>query len=1015
MGRKKINIKEIENSRQKTVTFARRRNGLIKKAHELSVLCGVRVALIIFDQKNASHIYSSSDSAEEVFTRFLTKRFMTNESRKRKDVQDSEADDNGSYGFDVNGTFVKRKLAVVNEYKIVTNGPSSENLQVKYSKQYHDPTTGDRSCSNTLVDSSSEKILNWSYVDNADDDTNSIIGTENNDDAQSVISTRQPGNIYIQNSIQSSYNEGTPLIGDMYRNTNFKLAENNELLNGFANGKDIPNDIPTKVEPEMSFGPMAGKKSTLPESSSAHNLFSQTIQGPEIPYTYKMDNSGIFGYEKNFANQQRSYIGENQNLNQDMFFNFELNGTKVDQKHPTFNQQMHQNNMYNSEISNQPAYQDQINSQNQMGVLNSGHPGMLFNYQNNSNGTYLIPNSQIHGNEEVGAPKLGMNIDNISDQQIFNFFQGSESNSSGTLQPSDSANISPENNDKNIIMNINTVESNMWNTIQGSNKPDIYNTEAGFDESIKSSNNGLRINTNFEGLPPSVLSQLIQPNSAPLSYNAVNTPKNEQDINSILDSFTERPYISMNSTPNIQAKKEFSDIKSKPDKRPKLSLESKSSLDKLNNKARFFSNPNFYTPQANRKFAKSPLNRTGSIGDLRKGKLGAENKSSSNFIESTKREVFFSDQNLAKFSSSYSSSSNNSSNLTKDSDNEYSNITEKPDSDFLRNFETKNLNSSPNRRDDENNDCIKSEYENESSKQSSIADGGSQLHNNNNTSVYGIMYGLDEIKESPNNKDSSNTSNRPNNLSNIPKESKSDTFNNTNREIPNFQSNNENSFGSSDDLIINNAKNNSNNDKMKICRRVSEQFLVNIKPTNSKNSISGGNHRNITDISNKNILGAINDSGASNFSDFKFSSIGGNGSNNSTLTNESASNAKFVNNVSGTLGLGIPGSINIKNNMYSNEGINSNVSGLSFKNKSMIEEGLDGYGYLRNFSMVDTGNVIESEFNFDLGMGHVSSGVGGLIDLGFNGIGADSGLSLDQNSNSFMDMFSMSESNFSEK
>ncbi|RKP37894.1 hypothetical protein BJ085DRAFT_11063, partial [Dimargaris cristalligena] len=51
MGRKKIQIRKIENDRQKTVTFARRRAGLIKKAHEIAVLCGVKVTLLIFDQK----------------------------------------------------------------------------------------------------------------------------------------------------------------------------------------------------------------------------------------------------------------------------------------------------------------------------------------------------------------------------------------------------------------------------------------------------------------------------------------------------------------------------------------------------------------------------------------------------------------------------------------------------------------------------------------------------------------------------------------------------------------------------------------------------------------------------------------------------------------------------------------------------------------------------------------------------------------------------------------------------
>lgn len=148
MGRKKISISQIENSRQRTVTFARRRAGLIKKAHELSVLCGVRVAIVIFDAKNASHVYASSGTPEELFARYLNKQFLTNESRKRKDLCESsstatqvnEDGNGGTYGFDNNGAFVRRRLAVVNEYKVTSDGPSSENLHVKYTKQYHNPS-----------------------------------------------------------------------------------------------------------------------------------------------------------------------------------------------------------------------------------------------------------------------------------------------------------------------------------------------------------------------------------------------------------------------------------------------------------------------------------------------------------------------------------------------------------------------------------------------------------------------------------------------------------------------------------------------------------------------------------------------------------------------------------------------------------------------------------------------------------------------------------------------------------
>ena len=60
MGRGKIEIKRIENSSNRQVTFAKRRNGLLKKAYELSVLCDAEVALIIFSGGGRLFEFSSS-------------------------------------------------------------------------------------------------------------------------------------------------------------------------------------------------------------------------------------------------------------------------------------------------------------------------------------------------------------------------------------------------------------------------------------------------------------------------------------------------------------------------------------------------------------------------------------------------------------------------------------------------------------------------------------------------------------------------------------------------------------------------------------------------------------------------------------------------------------------------------------------------------------------------------------------------------------------------------------------
>lgn len=50
MGRAKIEIKKIENPSARQVCFSKRRGGLIKKASELSILCGSEVGVIVFSQ-----------------------------------------------------------------------------------------------------------------------------------------------------------------------------------------------------------------------------------------------------------------------------------------------------------------------------------------------------------------------------------------------------------------------------------------------------------------------------------------------------------------------------------------------------------------------------------------------------------------------------------------------------------------------------------------------------------------------------------------------------------------------------------------------------------------------------------------------------------------------------------------------------------------------------------------------------------------------------------------------------
>ncbi|CAL0331544.1 unnamed protein product [Lupinus luteus] len=64
MAREKIQIKKIDNTTARQVTFSKRRRGLFKKAEELSVLCDADVALIIFSSTGKLFEYSSSSMRE---------------------------------------------------------------------------------------------------------------------------------------------------------------------------------------------------------------------------------------------------------------------------------------------------------------------------------------------------------------------------------------------------------------------------------------------------------------------------------------------------------------------------------------------------------------------------------------------------------------------------------------------------------------------------------------------------------------------------------------------------------------------------------------------------------------------------------------------------------------------------------------------------------------------------------------------------------------------------------------
>ncbi|KAH1264875.1 MADS-box protein CMB1 [Glycine max] len=90
MGRGKVELKRIENKINRQVTFAKRRNGLLKKAYELSVLCDAEVALIIFSNRGKLYEFCSGHSTAKTLERYHRCSYGALEVQHQPEIETQE-------------------------------------------------------------------------------------------------------------------------------------------------------------------------------------------------------------------------------------------------------------------------------------------------------------------------------------------------------------------------------------------------------------------------------------------------------------------------------------------------------------------------------------------------------------------------------------------------------------------------------------------------------------------------------------------------------------------------------------------------------------------------------------------------------------------------------------------------------------------------------------------------------------------------------------------------------------
>ncbi|OIV99990.1 hypothetical protein TanjilG_26328 [Lupinus angustifolius] len=83
MGRVKLKIKKLESTSNRQVTYSKRKSGILKKAKELSILCDIPIALLMFSPTGKPTLLQGERSnVEEVITKFA--QLSPQERAKRK-------------------------------------------------------------------------------------------------------------------------------------------------------------------------------------------------------------------------------------------------------------------------------------------------------------------------------------------------------------------------------------------------------------------------------------------------------------------------------------------------------------------------------------------------------------------------------------------------------------------------------------------------------------------------------------------------------------------------------------------------------------------------------------------------------------------------------------------------------------------------------------------------------------------------------------------------------------------
>ncbi|XP_058220238.1 agamous-like MADS-box protein AGL104 isoform X1 [Rhododendron vialii] len=73
MGWNKLSARKIDNQTSRQVMYSKRKDAIVKKASELSVLCDTDVGLLMFSPTGRFTSFASNGRVEDIFLRFISR------------------------------------------------------------------------------------------------------------------------------------------------------------------------------------------------------------------------------------------------------------------------------------------------------------------------------------------------------------------------------------------------------------------------------------------------------------------------------------------------------------------------------------------------------------------------------------------------------------------------------------------------------------------------------------------------------------------------------------------------------------------------------------------------------------------------------------------------------------------------------------------------------------------------------------------------------------------------------